>query len=62
MSLHPAALIVADAVLAQPQEERAAFLRTMICYAAGSLIALEGERDATADLYRIADAMLGVSE
>jgi hypothetical protein len=35
-----AAEIVANATLSQPTEERVDFLRAMICYAAGSLIAL----------------------
>lgn len=43
-------------------DERIDFLRHVIMFAAGGLVALEGERDATADVYRIADSMLGCAE
>lgn len=50
--------VVSDALIAQPVENRADFLREVLAHAAGGLIALEGGERAAEAVYRVADAII----
>lgn len=54
-----AAISLTETVLSLPDEERVPFLRDVLAYAAGALVAIEGPERASEHVFRVADAAVG---
>jgi hypothetical protein len=53
-----AAAVVARALTRQRPEGRARFLRELLAHTAAGLVVIEGEREASEAVYRLADAVV----
>lgn len=62
MDKRTAAQVVADAILAAPQEERASLALDIIAFATGAVAAIEGSRVAAEKVYRVADIAVGIKQ